>query len=308
MDPGQSQGAGLPEAAQGQRHECPGRSEDHSAVEPGRRRLLRPAGPGGAEPTRKILMGFAAGEDQHLAPLVAGDLEGDVRRGAEAVEPETLSRGHAGQPEGAVADHAGAEQGRRLGVREGFGKPVGEVLVDDHELLIAAVGVEPGEANVFAEVFLSSPAVEALAARPVEPGNAHAVARSPSADAGAGGFHGAHDLVAGNDREFGKRELPFHRVEIGMAEPTGVDADQDLLVARDGHVQLAQRKGRLVDRRGVLQHHGSHRILLGRRENGTDAGGEMQNERVDRRTFRSGLHMPPPKKRTPRLIEYNRIS
>ena len=53
-------------------------------------------------------------EAEHAPPFVSRHLDDDVRRGAEAVEPEPL--GVAREPERAVADQPGAEEGRRLQV------------------------------------------------------------------------------------------------------------------------------------------------------------------------------------------------
>ena len=65
------------------------------------------------ERLRRRVAGTGDGED--VPALPAGDLAEDVRRGAEAVEPE--ARGVAAHPQGPEADQAGAQQ--RGGLRSG---------------------------------------------------------------------------------------------------------------------------------------------------------------------------------------------
>ena len=74
----------------------------------------RVAGPLGAELAREPLrlLVARAREGEHAPALMARHLRDDVRRRAEAVEPEPL--GVAGQPQRAVADQAGAQQRRGL--------------------------------------------------------------------------------------------------------------------------------------------------------------------------------------------------
>ncbi len=103
-------------AAQRRRHQGADRREDDRGVERLGRRSSEP--PAQTAPRRRAKAWAAASPGRVKAKtppaLVAGDLRHDVRRGAEAVEAE-LPR-VAGHAQRAVADQAGAEQRRRLGV------------------------------------------------------------------------------------------------------------------------------------------------------------------------------------------------
>ena len=135
-------------------------------------------GPLGAEPACEARARVVAGarEREHPAPLVAGDLADDVRRGAEAVEAEAL--GVAGHPQGAVADEPRAQQRRGLEVRVAVGDREAEALVGDRVLGEAAVEVAAGEARAVAQVLAARAAVAARAAGPAQPRHADALARA----------------------------------------------------------------------------------------------------------------------------------
>ena len=98
----------------------------------------------------------------------------DVCRRAEAVETDALPV--AGELQRAVADQAGAEQRRRLGVGVARGERRAVALVGDDQLRVAAVEVVAREAGAIAEVLTAAPAVAALAVRPSEPGDADGIA------------------------------------------------------------------------------------------------------------------------------------
>ena len=115
VDAGADDGAALADRRQRLGDELAGGREDDRGVE-----LLRPladgAGPRGAELARQRLRRLVAGpgEGEDAASFVAGELRDDVRRGAEAVEPEALAV--AGGAERAVADQPRAEERRQLRV------------------------------------------------------------------------------------------------------------------------------------------------------------------------------------------------
>ena len=66
-----------------------------------------------------------------------------MRRPAEAGEPQQLAVLQPGEGERPIPDGAGAEQRRRLHVREGIGDDAGVILAHGHELGVAAVDI-PG--------------------------------------------------------------------------------------------------------------------------------------------------------------------
>ena len=80
------------------------------------RRHVGVSRPRRSESSRKRLRGAVARprEREYPPAFPCGDLRDDVRRGAEAVEPE--AHRIAGPAERAVANQAGAQQRRRVGV------------------------------------------------------------------------------------------------------------------------------------------------------------------------------------------------
>src|SRR5205823_6081720 len=94
-----------------------------------------------------------------------------------------------------------------------------EALVGDRVLGVATVEVVAGEAGPVAEVLASAQAVAALAAGPAEPRDA---------DPPAARLVDPDDLVPGDERELRVGKLAVHDVEVGAADPAGVDADEKL--------------------------------------------------------------------------------
>ena len=145
-------------------------------------------------------------EREHAPALVPRDLRDDVRRGAEAVEPEPL--GVAGHAQRAVADQPGAQERRRLLVRVAVGDREAEALVGDRELRVAAVEVVAGEPRAVAEV---------LAARSGSSGTRRVQPSQGTAQAARRPRSTADDLVAGDERQLRVRELAVDDVQVGAA-------------------------------------------------------------------------------------------
>src|SRR6266436_4495677 len=169
-----------------------------------------------------------------ITSLITRQLEHQVRRGAEAIETEAMSFLRAAEAEGAVSDDAGAEQRSRVFVGEYGGQWVGEVFTNHAEFGVASVDVVAGELGMLAEILGVAPAVGASAVGGGGPGDADSVTSFQSADVGADRVDCADDLVAGDQREFGEREVALHGVEIGVAESAAVDADADFVGAGKG--------------------------------------------------------------------------
>jgi hypothetical protein len=108
--------------AQRRGHERPDRREKDRRVEQRGWGGAGVAHPLRAEPHgERLCRGIArAREGEHLAPLPDGDLAHEVGGGAEPVDPEPATV--AGGYERAVADEAGAQQGRGLGVAARAGR------------------------------------------------------------------------------------------------------------------------------------------------------------------------------------------
>ena len=167
-----------------------------------------------------------------------GDLADDVRRGAEAVQPQAL--GVAGQTQRAVADQPGAEKRRGLQIGESVRDREAEAMVGHSELGEAAVDVVTREARVVAEVLAAAGAVAALTVRPAQPGNADAVANGEALSAGPEPDHNPGDLVPQNERQLGLGQIAVDDVQVGAADAAGVDLDQDLLRPGNGFGDIDQ--------------------------------------------------------------------
>src|ERR1700737_3774669 len=156
------------------RHQRPNGSEDQGGIEGLWRRTRGVASPFGPKASREpLLLGIARRRKGENAPaLKTGDLRDDVRGVAEAIEPDALSI--ARQPQGAIADQAGAEQRCGMQIRITLGQRKTEALVGDAILSVAAIDVIAGEARVHAQVLETTAAKAAGLVDRREPGNANA--------------------------------------------------------------------------------------------------------------------------------------
>src|SRR5439155_4588234 len=103
-------------------------------------------------------------------------------------------------------------------------------LVGDDVFRISAVEVVTGEACSVAEVLAAARAVPARAVRPPEPRDAESPAVVGHPD----------DLMAGDERQLGMRQLAVDDVQIGAADPAGLHAQAYLARPRLGDGKVAQ--------------------------------------------------------------------
>lgn len=192
--------------------------------------LVAAARPGGTEAPGEGLGLAVAGAGEGVEDLATGvrQLGQDMRRGAEAIEAQPARFVAAGQPPGAIADQARAQQRRGgPGIIDAEREAVAGV---GHAVLgVAAVAGVTGELGALAEVLAPGPAGLAHAAGPAQPGHADPLASfkpclepglKPS-DALPQRIHLADDLVAGHQRQPGMLELAVDHVQIGAAYPAG---------------------------------------------------------------------------------------
>src|SRR4051794_23814842 len=100
-----------------------------------------------------------------------------MRRGAEAVDPESLREVRiAGELERSKTDQSSAEQGSGMGVIVLADDPKGVPRVCRTVLGVAAIDVIAGEASEVAQIFSTGGAVRADATGPTQPGDTHPVA------------------------------------------------------------------------------------------------------------------------------------
>jgi hypothetical protein len=174
-------------------------------------------------------MRAAAREYIQITSLITRQLEDQMGGGAEAVEAEALSFLRAAEAVGAVSDDAGTKQRGGVFVGEGGGERVREVFANHTIFGVASVDVVASELSMLAEIFRVALTVGTGTVGRVEPGDAYAVAAFQLADVGTDDVDCADDLVAGDERESGEREITFHGVEIGVAETTAVNSDADFI-------------------------------------------------------------------------------
>jgi hypothetical protein len=171
---------------------------------------------------------------------VPGDLDRQVRRGAEPEQAQHLAWADAADPQRAVADDPGAQQRRSLDVAQAVRKRIDEVGAGNDTLGIAAVDRPPGELGQLAEVLAAAQAVAAAAACAGQPRQAHPLA-------GAG--DPSHHLVPDDHRRSPHLEVAAGDLQVGAADAAGTDLDQQLALAglRVGHGADGELPGTLED-------------------------------------------------------------
>src|SRR5262249_44471665 len=104
------------------------------------------------------------------------------------------------------------------------------------------------------------------------PADSDAVSHGESVDARPDGGDPPHDLVAGNDRQ-PRGDLALDDVDVGPADPAGLDRDRDLARVRFGRgtIDLAERAPGVAERRRPRQQHRAHGENYNRRMRRIDA-------------------------------------
>jgi len=88
---------------------------------------------------------------------------------------------------------------------------------------VAAVSMKPRELRLLAEIFAATLAELALVACMSQPWHTDPVAGPDLPGVRADPLHNAHNLVARHDRQL-PGNLPFDRMQIGVANPAGANA------------------------------------------------------------------------------------
>jgi hypothetical protein len=163
---------------------------------------------------------------------VLRELDHDVRARSEAKNSQLASFGKLTSRQGSIADDAGAQQGRGLGIAEFFGDEICELFWDNGELGISTVGVIAREPRRFAQVFAACPAERTSAARVSQPGHSDALADFKTVTPFSQGIDGSHDLMARDHRLSGQREIAFDHVQVRPADGAAANAQPNF--ARTG--------------------------------------------------------------------------
>src|SRR5206468_7138358 len=215
---------------------------------------IRCSRPCRAEPARELLrlVVARAREREDTPSLMSRHLRHDVRRGAEAVEPEP--RRIPGGDERPVPYQAGAQEGRRpeivVAVRDWEAKP----RIGDRVLGVPAVDEVAGEARAITQVLATGAAVAAFTAGPAQPRDADALPPREPVHARADALDRADDLVAQDERQLGMRQLAVEHMQVGAAHATCLHGDKHL--ARAG---LGGRGGAGAEPKGPTRRVEQHR-------------------------------------------------
>ncbi len=222
----QNERAALAQGAERHRNNFSRRGKDDSGVERSGRLGEGVAGPDRAQIKRQPPMTIIARGCVDRDVPVAGDLDGQVRRGAESVETKLSTRTNAGQAQATEADDAGAKQRSGLLVGECVGDGINEIFGGDDVFGVTAVHGVAREFRMIAQVFGAGSAVLAYAVGVMQPGDAHARARAEALCAAAESLDHADDLMAGDERGFPRWQLAFDDVQIGTAYAAAAHAHE----------------------------------------------------------------------------------
>src|SRR5262249_46632351 len=134
--------------------------------------------------------------------------------------------------ERAVADKAGAQPGRELGIGWAFRQRKAIARVGERGFGVAAGDRVAGEARRVAEILASSQAMTAFPAGRGKPRDADAIAHLQSFDTHAELGDGTDDLVTGYAIVAHLRQLAVDDVKIGAADAARVHLDDELARTR----------------------------------------------------------------------------
>jgi hypothetical protein len=147
---------------------------------------------------------------------------------ADAVDRHGVAAVRAAVIEGAEGGGARAQQRRRVHRRELVRDTHQGRRARDHVLGVAAVDREAGDAGIGAALIVALGARLAGHAMTTAPADAHAASHVPTADAGASFGDRAYHLVSGDARIREARVAAVHRDGVAVADPAGLDFDEDL--------------------------------------------------------------------------------
>src|SRR6266550_909811 len=198
----------------------------------------------------------------HFTSLVTRHLQHQVRGGSEAVQAQALTSPHAAEAVGAVADDPGTEKRSGPFVREIRWQRVCEVFPDYTGFSVASIDVIAREPGLLAEIFglVSAEVADTIAG--IEPGNTDAIAFLQISHAVAARIDNSDDLMSGNDRNLGQREVAFHDVQIGVTNPTAANLDADFRAPRRRCRNLRETEWGIRYRSRGFQQHRLHGLIL----------------------------------------------
>jgi hypothetical protein len=234
--------------------ERPHRREDERCLQLFRRRFVRTPCPDSSELSREdlTLQITRPGEGINGPPLPHGHLRENMCRSTEAIKTQSL--GLSRKTKRTIADQPGTEERCCLLVRVTRWNRKAIALVSDRVLSEAAIQRVPSEAGTITEVLAPASAIATLSARPAEPGHADSLTGNESIRPRPGPDNLSDDLMPEDERQLWTRQLPSDDMEVGPADTTGTDPEQDLARTR-------LRDGKLLENQGLprsFEHHRPH--------------------------------------------------
>ena len=133
-----------------------------------------------------------------------------------------------------------------------------EVLVHRRILRVPTVIRVSGEAGGLTEVLATRNAVAAVAVGLSEPRYSNAVALLQARDLSPKTNGSADDLMARDYRHLRRRKISLHDVEVGAADSTSLDADDDVMRSRQRDRDLLEAQRGAVNRPLMVENHGAH--------------------------------------------------
>lgn len=201
-------------------------------------------------------MGLSTGGDVDFA--FPGVQNGDRKMsgGAKTEESYTFALLDACDAQAAETDDASAEQGRGVEIVEGFGQGKNEIGAGQRVFGIAAGNGVAGEGWMVAEIFFAATAVGTLAVGAADPTDAYTGSERDFAPGNFDDF--ADDLMPGNHARMLRRQLPLNDVQIGAADATGADMQEQVAGFQFGLGHLGNLQRTLCDGSGLSKNSGFH--------------------------------------------------
>src|SRR6185437_4428731 len=147
-----------------------------------------------------------------------------------------------GKAQGMKPDNAGTEQRSGGKIAEAFRNRIDELFRSDDGLCVSAISSPAREKSVGTKVFAPSRAKLADAAGAMQPRNSDASARRIFARGCSRADDASDHLMSWNDARQLRRKLAFDHVEIGAADTTSGDLNQDFIRLRLWFRQFAQHE------------------------------------------------------------------
>jgi len=240
-------------------HELAGRSKDYRRIELDRWGGECISDPDCPQLGGKDLMSFPVARcDVDIRAAMAGKLYRDMPRSTEAIDAETRpSPPHGtipqpGKTKRSISDYSRTEKWSGVQVIESIRQPVREARRHGCILGKSSVHAPAGEQRSFTEVLPSCTAVPAYAAGSLQPRHADAITSRETACTCAAHHYIADNLVPRYHRSPARSKLPFHDMQVGPADPAGMNAHKQLITGRDRQRGILHHKRPHLHRRRII--------------------------------------------------------